>query len=581
MKKQVLLAFLVLCSLASQAQDRINLNGRGQSVPGIKSSKKGKDSFATIIYSENFANGIPSDWVLTDSAGLGETFFYSPAGTGPSGQSVGLGDTLKSTTASNGFIMVDDDALGQGSGAMMTEIYLPGINCTANTIVILSFEELYRHFTAAADEGIVYVSNDSITWVEVHKNSESNLANNQSTDNPNLVSVDISAVAAQQTLYIRFLYRGDWGYWWQIDDIALNEPFAIDAKANIVGAEGSCTGSSPVLLEIFNAGALPISNCPVWFSVNGGAPVMETYFGTINPLQSDLYLFAATATGTLGANQLTAGVSIPNDGNAANDSAFTSFDVYSPNNLSNTFTNSFEVGIDDLAQFEIIDLDGDGDSWDYANNAQFSIPANTGDYCLRDGGNILDDDWLLTGCFDLSTGPLYVFDFFTHYFDVAGTSTIEVYTGTAKNPASLTQLIATVSNTNATFWNQSISTFSVPTTDTYYFGVRVNQSGSTPSPVRIDDITISYASGTNENALSAAILVAPNPATDVVNIILNNHGDDAFVRVYDELGRLILTSQMVRSHQVTLDVSGLLPGVYMLVAEGVNTPSKHKLVIAR
>lgn len=581
MKKILLKMMIVLCAIASQAQDRVYINGRGESMKSVASNKKGKESFAAIIYAEDFANGIPANWVLTDSAGLGETFIYKPGGTGPAGPSVLAGDTLMSTSASNGFIMVDDDSLGQGSGAMMTEIYLPGINCTANNLVILSFEEYYKHFTAAGDEGIVYVSNDSATWVEVHKNSEANLANNTGTPNPHLVSIDVSSTAALQTLYIRFLYRGNWGYWWQLDDIAVNEPAAIDAQASMIATESSCTGLSPVVLEIYNAGATPINNCPVWFSVNGGAPVMETYVGTINPLQSDLYLFAATANGTLAANQLVAGVSLPNDGNAANDTMASSFAYYTPNNLSNPYTNSFEVGVDDLVQFEIIDADADGDTWDYADNALFTIPANTGNFCLRDGGNITDDDWLLTGCFDLMAGQLYAFDFFSHYFDAAGTGTIEVYTGTSKSPGGLTQLIGTVTNTNATFWNGSISTFTVPTTDVYYFGIRINQAGGTPTPVRIDDIIISYASATSELENAASILIAPNPANDMVTIKLNNHGDNAFLRVLDNLGRTVMTSKVVNNHQITLDVALLSPGVYTLVAEGTSKPAQQKLIIAR
>ena len=65
------------------------------------------------------------------------------------------------------------------------------------------------------------VSTNGTSWTTVHS-SETGIAANDGTANPNLVDVDISSyTAGQHTVYIRFHWTGTYDYYWVVDDIAV------------------------------------------------------------------------------------------------------------------------------------------------------------------------------------------------------------------------------------------------------------------------------------------------------------------------------------------------------------------------
>ncbi|SIS41133.1 T9SS type A sorting domain-containing protein [Zobellia galactanivorans] len=70
--------------------------------------------------------------------------------------------------------------------------------------------------------------------------------------------------------------------------------------------------------------------------------------------------------------------------------------------------------------------------------------------------------------------------------------------------------------------------------------------------------------------------IYPNPAfTDVVNVITrDNHLKQ--VRVYDVFGEIVLSEKISRSN---LNISGLVPGVYVLQVTENKKTSNRKLVI--
>ena len=111
-KTLLFLAILFSVSLMAQqdSPDRVQIN---KSVQQVQSSAKSQ----TPIWSEDFANGFPSDWsTYTNNAAGGLAtcpWKYSLVGSWGywnSNQGVSASSAMNSTTASNGFLISDPDS---------------------------------------------------------------------------------------------------------------------------------------------------------------------------------------------------------------------------------------------------------------------------------------------------------------------------------------------------------------------------------------------------------------------------------------------------------------------------------------
>jgi hypothetical protein len=179
------------------------------------------------IFTEDFASGLPAGWTITDNAGAGETWTYTTVGTN-------AGATLSplNTSAGNGYMMFDSDNGGPTSPAENCDLTTPAINCTGQSQVYLSFYELYTEFQH--DSAYVSVSNDGVTWSTIYC-PDIFLAENASTQNPHLITMNISSVAANMpTVFVRFHYQGDDDYWWLLDDIKVYVPSATEIAAIVI-----------------------------------------------------------------------------------------------------------------------------------------------------------------------------------------------------------------------------------------------------------------------------------------------------------------------------------------------------------
>ena len=91
-----------------------------------------------VFYTNDFSN--PSSWVISAAAGTDNWVIGTDI---PSGAF--LIDPIESTTAANGFALFDSDVLC--SGNQVANLTLAnGINCSAQSEVLLTFEQQYRRF---------------------------------------------------------------------------------------------------------------------------------------------------------------------------------------------------------------------------------------------------------------------------------------------------------------------------------------------------------------------------------------------------------------------------------------------------
>ncbi len=214
--KSFTLSLLALgLSLVSYAQSSNKVAQRGGVIPAIIHTNA--PSRGAVIFSEDFASGIPATWDNTTISGPVDWKYTTVGHTGDYPT-----QSLLSTTSSNGWILVDSDADNfSGGGAEDARLTTPFIDCSAYTNVKIEFQQMFRRWQQ--DITTVRVSVDSgYNWVEYEINQS---VTQSGTDNPDYVNIDISADIASNpdSVLVQFWWQGAWDYGWQIDDFAVKE----------------------------------------------------------------------------------------------------------------------------------------------------------------------------------------------------------------------------------------------------------------------------------------------------------------------------------------------------------------------
>ncbi|MFK7948661.1 MAG: T9SS type A sorting domain-containing protein [Saprospiraceae bacterium] len=176
-----------------------------------------------VIWSEDFGGGeIPLSWTNTDASGqITDTIWeYSTDGPYFNNQ-----PTFSSSTASNGFVIFDSDAIGSLPIPHDVRLTTDAIDCSSLTTVIAKFSNQYAYYSingvSIAELG---VSTDGTTFS--YYPILLSIAQNELTHSETIQEIDISTDAAgQSTVYLQFRWRGIWEYAWRIDDIKIQDSF--------------------------------------------------------------------------------------------------------------------------------------------------------------------------------------------------------------------------------------------------------------------------------------------------------------------------------------------------------------------
>lgn len=528
-------------------------------------SNSGTHSTMVPFYSEDFAAGIPALWTSVDSAGNGVNWTWTTIGC--FSQAYPGIDSLSAvgTSAANGYIMFDSDSAGQSVGGEWGTLTSNAIDCSTHPGVRLSFNEFFAKFQDAAavlpNTARVYVSADNVNWTLVHS-ADAGLANNQTTANPNFVDINISSIAANQsTVYIKFSFTGDWSYFWFVDDVQLTEPLATDA--NLLGLFDPFNGcalssTEPITVAIVNDGSAPISGFDATYSVNGGTPVVENITSTINPADTLLYTFTTTADlSAAGVYDILTYIAVSGDANTSNDTAGVITASGTPGHVN--YHMGFE-STDDFTFYSVEDADGDGATIDIS-----ATYVRTGLACLRYTlpNTASPDNWVFTSCIDFDQNDVYGLDFWFKVFDnTAVPFNVEAYLATSQNSVDATTLLAAPPTPGDTSYTNVHTTFSVPTTGTYYIAFR-GFGTNVDNTTRIDDITIDLVSGIKNTDLNKAMMVYPNPSNGRIFVENTSTTEkSASVSVLNTVGQIVYTNNFSNLVKESIDLSNQPDGLY-------------------
>ncbi len=256
MKKTAILFLSLASAVAVNAQGLPQIDPvlEPQDAPAKHAIKKAtpESGTANVVWSEDFANGIPTGWSQTGTPATAQWEYRGPNttpsnSTGSRGNFSGINNTpptndpLASTTGSNGFMIFDSDYLDNGGTSVFGSGSAPAphigrlttdmIDLSQHPSVELKFETYARRFFSnwfvafSTDGGATFT--DTVEFFD-----PSTVAVNASTLNGEVALANVSAfVGGQDSVVMQFIFDGTDGnvngngyYYWMIDDIELRTP---------------------------------------------------------------------------------------------------------------------------------------------------------------------------------------------------------------------------------------------------------------------------------------------------------------------------------------------------------------------
>ncbi len=169
-----------------------------------------KNQPKSLIFSEDFSeNVLPDDWKNIDNSSdnAGVWFFDNPGNV-----------EINTKTAENGIAIFDSDFIGNDGKPEDSDLITNSFDCTGKTSVFLKFEHYFKDGYGGACE--VFISgNDGSTWTLLDSWADA------TTTNAEVVKYNISEYAANKAnVKIKWNWKGDFSYYWAIDDIEVYEP---------------------------------------------------------------------------------------------------------------------------------------------------------------------------------------------------------------------------------------------------------------------------------------------------------------------------------------------------------------------
>jgi len=186
---------------------------------------------STPFWSENFTNGVPTNWTISDASGQNILWTWCPnpaLGNDDPGCSSIFEDALngqvpfKSTTATTGSMLLDSDEPGNLNKNHIAQLTTSTINCAGKNEVYITFQTHIGVYSLAAEaNAVLRVSTDGTNWTNytVFPGLTTTI---RWSENPETPIIDISATAANQAnVLIQWQWTGNWEYMWNLDDIEI------------------------------------------------------------------------------------------------------------------------------------------------------------------------------------------------------------------------------------------------------------------------------------------------------------------------------------------------------------------------
>lgn len=177
-----------------------------------------------ILWSDDFSTA--ANWTFTDQSPDNYGGWNIETSTAAMPNAAADLFPFASTTVANGYALIDSDGspfTSDGGGEVAGQIRTANsIDLTNEPYVMLRYQNNYRWWQ---DTRGVRVSGDNgVTWTDFVLTDNDGYPNNQNSENPDIVQINISAVAGGQSqVLVEFFYTDNnfWGWYWAIDDVEI------------------------------------------------------------------------------------------------------------------------------------------------------------------------------------------------------------------------------------------------------------------------------------------------------------------------------------------------------------------------
>lgn len=370
----------------------------------------------------------------------------------------------------------------------------------------------------------------------------------------------------------------------EIDGFAIPYTFTLpdnDVMVQSITAIPSGCGLSnaqAIQIRVFNNGAQPQSNIPVYYTINGGTQVTGTVAGPIASQGYADYTFGTTADlSAYGAYTIVACTDLTTDTTTANDCSTITTNNIQPSTVP--YNMGFET-TDNTSGWKMFDANTDNFTWDIIDQQTL---AHTGNglaiYEYNTDATTAANDWMFSTCINLTAGTDYKIEFWYKVGAWQGTAypeKLKVAIGNAQTVAAMTQVINDLGTIDDTTYTKFAATFTVPTTGTYFLGWHA-YSDADAFYIAIDDVALTLSTGIDNKTAENAVQIFPNPAKDQLNITSTNPVQN--VKVYNSIGQLIINNH-IDAMNYSLNTSSFNYGVYYIQIETKEGIVNKKFVIA-
>jgi len=118
------------------------------------------------------------------------------------------------------FAIYDSDACGTPPANEETALLTPTLNFSSDLIVKLRWDEIYKGLTGIV-AAVEVTTNNGLNWTTIVTNSTAD-SGDPDTGVPASREVDVTDIAAgQPNVRFRFRWRGDFGYYWIVDNVTV------------------------------------------------------------------------------------------------------------------------------------------------------------------------------------------------------------------------------------------------------------------------------------------------------------------------------------------------------------------------
>ncbi|MCF8276365.1 MAG: T9SS type A sorting domain-containing protein [Flavobacteriales bacterium] len=568
------------------------------------------------LWQEDFGGGFPNGWGIDDVTGLNPWKWTTNGSHGyfnGNNNGGGYADPMNSTTAGNGFLICDNDSAnhfnyGQPSGT--TYQYLESYFVTnqidlgaSYSSLLLEFEQSFR-FNNSVDL-VVQVSADSVNWTS-YKVQEG-VDNNTASDDPDLVSVNISAaVGASQFVYLKIGWNAR-VYYWMIDDmkivegldndLELTKAYHGDVVNDFVYSKIPLEQASEMVVgaAVTNLGGLTQTNVTVDYEIlRGGTSVASGSFTFLNDIvaaDTDTAWHATNYTpDQTGDYEVFMTVSADNtDENLDNQSNSSNMEV-TEFVFAHDYDESFEL--------QVWGRDDDNGSANAYGHGSVYIPYNSGSsiYAIQAafGSNTTTGTSIIAEVHELGSSIQDIVDSYITVFDlvpgnVNGGSgffftTIVLDEEVPLNAGTGYTIALQSDGGDDQLWllsNSGNEDNSTTLYGPYGTGGATNwYNGWNHTPGLRMNLNPNIA-GVDEDIEKLGFGMYPNPAANSVSFLFASESDINSITITDMNGKLVsrLAVNSSNGSKLDVDVSNLSSGVYLVSTVGTQTISSNKLII--